>query len=311
MSRGFWTIITIIIVITAGVPTFLYGAFGVSWLHFDFSENVQNRPVTGIIMRNQTWSEKVYVTGDVYVAWWAKVKIKAGTEIKILEQDDQKAGQEPSHNINTLISNNDPTSTIEYSRSHIEIKGRFEGQGRPDSRIFFTPYEPDTNFASWVGLTLRDRSYLEYTNVQNTQTAIRATGNVRLDNVVVENSLWNGLRLSRTGEVTNSIFAYCGIDAILTDDVAKPVIKNNTIRDSNIGLNVTDNSAPQVINNQILNNAVAIFAQTSGAALLKDNKLESKKGPGIDGFFYKDHLVYPNKWEEGKGNSLEGSNTLN
>ena len=307
-----FVIIWIVVILFLAVPIFLYGAFGQPWLTMNAGREVANGQVSGIILRSQTWRGEVLVSGDIYVAPWAQLQIEPGTVIKIAVSDDQDAGPAPVVASGLQLAGNDPTATRDYARSHISISGRIQALGKVSEPINFVSAEAEPGYAAWQGLEVQNNSVLHNTNISNAQTGIITSGTVHLERVVVSEMLWDCLRVRRgQARVENSEFSYCWQRGIAVLDESSPILRANTISNSQIGLAALENSSPQIKGNEFKNNAVAIFLETTGEALVvTDNEMSSPVGPEAEAATYQGEIIYTDNWKPGSGEDIVGTNLL-
>ncbi|MFC1721544.1 right-handed parallel beta-helix repeat-containing protein [Patescibacteria group bacterium] len=307
----FWGVLVfIIILLVIAIPIFLYGAFGKPWLKMNWRSEVRDDSVSGILLRSQTWGGEVSVSGDVFVAWWAKITIEPGTTVRIAITDDQKTGQDPGAEPEKVVAA-DPTSTSDYSRDRIEMRGTIMAKGTAAEPITFIPVEPDTEYGAWQGMTLREGSSLQHVSLSNVQVGLRSAAKITLENVEVSNCLWDCLRLTNgEAHVSDSSFTLAWNRAAIISGSAKPFLQHNTFSRSAIGMELRNNAAPIVLNNTFSDNVVAVYLETAGPAEFRNNTLQSPGGPGVAGGTFKGAVVYPNEWQTGRGDEIEGTNLL-
>jgi len=306
-NMRFWVVlIWILVIIAVAVPIFLYGAFGRPWLSFNWDAVIENSSISGIVLRDQIWRGDINVTGDVYLAWWAELTIEPGAKVVVANEDDQIAGQKPSLNPDDIAAN-DPVNSTAYTRSHIEIRGRVQALGEAENPIVFTVLEPAEEYAAWQGLSLRDGSQLSNVKIDNVLTGIKTQADIYLDNISVERCLWNCIYIGKgSANINNSQFALAWHQAALVASDASPLFRECEFSRSAIGLKTVQLSAPVVIKSRFIDNVVAVFMETAGEAKLEGNSLESPAGPQVPGGIFGGDIIYPNNWEPGAGEEIEG-----
>jgi len=307
----FWAVlIWIVVIIAIAVPIFLYGAFGRPWLTMNWRDTVENGTVSGILLRSQTWRGEIQTSGDVYVAWWARLQIEPGTRVVIAATDDQQAGSEPALNPDDVVVN-DPTNSTDYTRSHVEIKGTIVAEGTAEEPIIFTVTDPPTEYAAWQGVVLRDGSKLKHVQIDNVQNGIVTSAPVSLDNVNIERCLWNCLYVGKeSANVINSRFSLAWHQAVLVASDASPFFKNNEFARSAIGMKLVQVAKPVVLQNRFIDNAIAVYLETAGKATFENNALESPTGPAVSGGSFEGNVIYLNNWNPGNGEKIEGTDLI-
>lgn len=116
------------------------------------------------------------------------------------------------------------------------------------------------------------------------------------------------LSLYRQGSanINNSRFALAWHQAALVASDASPLFRECEFSRSAIGLKAVQLSAPVVVKGRFIDNVIAVFMETAGEAKIESNSLKSPVGPQVPGGVFGDAIIYPNNWEPGAGEKIEG-----
>lgn len=246
---------------------------------------------TGFIESSEVWQGEILVTGDIWAKEGESITILPGTIIYIANSDDQNKGTGDT----SSAEHQDPIRTEEYAKNHIEISGRIIAKGLPDKKILFTSAAENKKFADWQLIGLNDGSSMDNVIVEyggRCGLCVNGIGeDVIISKSIVRHVLWGCVALGgSSAKVTYNEIYDCGHEGIDTQPGGgKPIIKENTIKNSANGLMLNNNSFPLVENNTIIDNAIGISAR--GEAIIKNNYISSPNGPtndwGYENFVYK------------------------
>lgn len=203
-------------------------------------------PEDKILSKDTVWKGKVLIDGDVLVAKGAKLTILPGTQIKIKKRDDTM--------INPVFI--DP-------RNEITVRGTLIAMGTKKKPIVIE-YE-ETGLGKrrkWGGIIFdagNDRSILSYTEVDGADIGITVIGS--------------------SPTIKNSVFKENNL-AIVVQEGAKPVIRNNFITNGKEGILIWgDNTNPEVAKNIITGMEERAIVSAFGASpKISGNKIKKIGG---------------------------------
>lgn len=233
---------------------------------------------SGILFLDETWSGTVYVTGDLIVPPWATLTIRPGTKVLVRANSDERS--EGGEHIVDELTYNDPSSTVNYTRTHsaILIPGKLIAVGTPEERIVFTSDAENPSHTDWEGITFEPGSSgeMKYCVVEwaHTGPALHGTNNVNVTHCEIRHTFWGGLHAFQCSPVFEyNILDDIGHEAFDTHK-ASPVIRYNTISHARVGVvfNNHDLQTPLIFENNTIRDSSHIgLLQESCHALIKDN----------------------------------------
>jgi hypothetical protein len=175
------------------------------------------REVNGVIEGEQTWSDFILVTGDIYIPSKSKLIVMPGTVVHIMPHKDLT----PSRFGHQL--HNCP-----YPKSEIIIDGFFEAQGTPSEPITFTSHADNPEPGDWGGILLRDNAQpalLSYLIIEFADINIQIRNSSTIEYSIIRNA-YGGLKdcpLAKHWDVRT------GVDLFGNNAVARNnAIYNNT-----------------------------------------------------------------------------------
>ena len=242
---------------------------------------VMNTNRTGEINQNETWSGKIFVTGDITVEEGVTLTILPGTIITAVAfSDDQYGGED---HLNDLAYPKDP-DRLETQSIVIMVRGRLNAIGTPDKKIVFTSSKKQTTY-DWDGLYLvhgkLDYVIVEYARYNN----IQESSDVIISNSIIRNSLECCLCIGHykpvSPQILNNDIYNCGHEGI-DNGGGSAIIKGNYFHVENpeiqpepewgrIGVVIYQNTYPLIENNRFEKLKKAIY-------LLEDPKNKIEKG---------------------------------
>lgn len=246
------------------------------------SAEIHDQNISGEITRDQIWSGKIHVTGDVWVKEGITLTILPGTVIRVVAfSDDQHGGIDHPHD---PPFPKDP-DRIETKSVQFTIKGTLNAVGTPDRKIIFTSNSEQPTTYDWDGLYI-SRGRLEYAIVEYARyNNIQESSDVIISNSVFKNSLEDCLGIGHdkpiSPQILNNEFYNCGHEGI-DNGGGSAIIKGNYFHLENPeiqpdpstgghGVVVYQNSYPVIENNRFekLRYAVILLA---GPIHKKDEK---------------------------------------
>jgi len=253
--------------------------------------------VSGHITKDETWSGTVRITGDIVIDPTVTLTILPGTRVLFAAgSDDQHTGVEV---IEYYEGKLDPSSTLDYSQSHISIDvhpgGKIIARGTLENPITFTSDSSKPNYADWEQIYLRSGSIVEYSIVEYGRGGIIADGDVTVSHNTFRNIFWVAIVTRGSPTVTHNEISSCGHGGIEAwGKGATPVISNNVIKYSRagIGIGFKDGVFPTIENNTLIDNDIGIWLGSGSGGTIRGNSISAPSGAPSDwgpfqGFIYK------------------------
>jgi len=253
--------------------------------------------ISGHITKDETWSGTVHITGDIVIDPGVTLTILPGTKVLFAAgSDDQHTGVEV---IEYYEGKLDPSSTLDYSQSHISIDvhpgGKIIAQGTLENPITFTSDSSKPNYADWEQIYLRSGSVVEYSIVEYGRGGINADGDVTVSHNTFKNIFWVAIVTRGSPIVTHNEISSCGHGGIEAwGKGATPIISNNVIKYSRagIGIGFKDEVFPTIENNTLIDNDIGIWLGSGSGGTIRGNSISAPTGAPSDwgpfqGFVYK------------------------
>ena len=253
--------------------------------------------VSGHITKDETWSGTVRITGDIVIDPGVTLTILPGTKVLFAAgSDDQHTGGEAIEYYDGKL---DPSSTLDYSQSHISIDvhpgGKIIARGMLENPITFTSDSSKPNYADWEQIYLRSGSVVEYSIVEYGRGGIIADGDVTVSHNTFGDIFWVAIVTRGSPTVTHNEISSCGHGGIEAwGEGATPVISNNVIKYSRagIGIGFKDGVFPTIENNTLIDNDIGIWLGSGSGGTIRGNSISAPNGAPSDwgpfqGFIYK------------------------
>lgn len=253
--------------------------------------------ISGHITKDETWSGTVRITGDIVIDPGVTLTILLGTKVLFAAgSDDQHTGVEV---IEYYEGKLDPSSTLDYSQSHISIDvhpgGKIIARGTLENPITFTSDSSKPNYADWEQIYLRSGSVVEYSIAEYGRGGIIADGDVTVSHNTFRNIFWVAIVTRGSPTVTHNEISSCGHGGIEAwGKGATPVISNNVIKYSRagIGIGFKDGVFPTIENNTLIDNDIGIWLGSGSGGTIRGNSISAPNGAPSDwgpfhGFTYK------------------------
>ena len=139
-------------IIILGILGYIYFSGGEESVGEDEQEprviEIQNQNISGEITKDQIWSGKIYVTGDISVNPEVTLTILPGTIIKVGLTDDQNHAFGNGQPITDIYFPKDPP-LYEKEKITIHIGGTLNAVGTPDNKIIFTSESENPTTYDW------------------------------------------------------------------------------------------------------------------------------------------------------------------
>lgn len=235
--------------------------------------------------------------GDIVIDPGVTLTILLGTKVLFAAgSDDQHTGVEV---IEYYEGKLDPSSTLDYSQSHISIDvhpgGKIIARGTLENPITFTSDSSKPNYADWEQIYLRSGSVVEYSIVEYGRGGIIADGDVTVSHNTFRNIFWVAIVTRGSPTVTHNEISSCGHGGIEAwGKGATPVISNNVIKYSRagIGIGFKDGVFPTIENNTLIDNDIGIWLGSGSGGTIRGNSISAPNGAPSDwgpfhGFTYK------------------------
>jgi hypothetical protein len=275
-----------------GLGSLVAVIFGVlAALYAGTPSSLQDTTAAGIVIRSQTWSGTITITGDVYFAPWATLIITPGAAVRFEKRTDVdiEATGWTKWADEYIKDNDDPTGRDGYKQAHFHIHGRIVAIGTAAEPIVFTSAQAEPEYADWDQLSLAGGSVLDYVRVSYAHNGVTINGsNVQVTNSVIHDSLWSCVDVFATGvRVSRNEIYHCWHQAVGTKVTGEIVIEDNDIQDANLGVNCEYGSRPTLVNNRF---AAAPVSPDCGQGT--GNSIEERPADS-DGGTFGGRLIYP------------------
>ncbi len=187
---------------------------------------------SGTITSNETWSDTVWVTGDIDIPGDVTLTIEPGTVILMAAHEDDQGIGSGGGPIDPITWQNEPVD----NRTHISfsVNGTLEAIGAPDQLIYFTStailgdsLEPSKH--DWDALSISGLANLQYCIIEYVCGVNIPSSSVNISNSVLRHMLHN----ANFNEGSTATFSYnsvydCGFELNIRN--ASPIITHNIIR---------------------------------------------------------------------------------
>jgi len=250
---------------------------------------------SGVINKDEVWSGKIHVTGDIDVMEGVTLTILPGTIVKVALTDDQHKGSgEPQTDI---YFPKDPPF-YHNEKITITIHGTLNAVGTPDNKIIFTSISENPTTYDWWGIDIF-HGRLEYAIVEYGQgnIGIQQSSDVVMANNIIRNGLGCCIGIGHSNQVSpqilNNEIYNCGHEGI---DLAggSAIIKGNYFYlgdrslqpdppRGGLGMVVYKNTYPTIEDNVFERLTTAIYFHANSKypeeqgekVIVKDNRIEN------------------------------------
>jgi len=250
---------------------------------------------SGVINKDEVWSGKIHVTGDIDVIEGVTLTILPGTIIKVALTDDQHKGRDEPLTGDIHFPKDPPF--YEKEKITIRILGTLNAIGTPDKMIVFTSKSATPTTQDWGGLDIF-HGRLEYAIVEYAQfNNIQHSSDVVIANSIIRNILADCIGIGHSNpispQILNNEIYNCGHEGI---DLAggSAIIKGNYFHLENpeiqpdpprgrIGIVVYKNTYPTIEDNVFEKLGTAIlfhgnskYPEEQGEkVMVKNNRMEN------------------------------------
>ncbi len=259
-------LIVVLVIVLIAVSFFIYSSI---------PQQIHDKNISGVFMKNQVWSGEILITGDVFVL--RDLTILPGTIVRFAVQDDGQEGYEtPADGYNDL----DPTRLISYGKSHgsITIIGKLNSSGTKDRKILFTSALENKKIADWEAVYPQgDGSIIEYAIIEYSRNGISSgdepTPNSIFRNNIIRYTMWGPISTGFSSpQVYNNEIYECGHEGVDVQG-GKPTIENNLIYDCHAGIVVLRGNA--IVRNNVMRDVGnSIHTGKDAIPILENNSIE-------------------------------------
>jgi hypothetical protein len=260
-------LVLIVLLLIIGIPLIT--------TYFLLLPNPTKKGWSGAIIVDTTWEGEILVSGDIIVAPWATLTVKPGTIVKVMAGHDDFNFVEMDEGVIDDLMTNDPvydprTPTGNFHKNHIGIlvKGNIICKGTPEAPILFTSDAVQKQYYDWFGFSILNGQF-EYTTVEYCVSGIYSDngwGDVSIDHCNIRHVWAAGIGFmepktydNTLARVTHTSIEDCGHEGIDTHSAGTVEIMYNTIKSSQVGLNLRDDHvsvAGHFQNNNIRHNVI-------------------------------------------------------
>lgn len=177
---------------------------------------------SGVMKQNETWTGKIYITGDIVVPQGVILTIMPGTEISFAKESDYQ----------TTVEGH--TWMKGYDLCDIYIEGDIQAKGEADNMIIID----GTNFGGIVFSNKNENSKLVYCKIKNARNGVAC---LKESSPIIENCIF----------VNNKVGIEC-------NHSSKPKIVKNLIENNEKGIICEGNSIPEITENSFIKNISGI-----------------------------------------------------
>lgn len=212
----------------------------------------------GTIAQNTTWSNSVWVSGDVVVAEGSTLTIAPGTTIHIASDDNELAGAD--------------TTRVEFN-----VEGFLDVNGTAEDPVIFKSWRGGST-ADWVGFyfdSLSAGASFEHCVVKHAEYGIEAWAEVAVDNCVIDSCRWAGI-ISYRGDLLvedSELSSPDGWGIYMGSASPYPaVIAGTTVRDCRIaGITVQGGREVVIRRTHVAGNGLGLYAAAGATVEVNDN----------------------------------------
>jgi len=250
---------------------------------------------SGVFNKDEVWSGRIHVTGDIDVIEGVTLTILPGTIVKVALTDDQHKGRDEPLTGDIYFPKDPPF--YEKEKITIRISGTLNAIGTPDNMIVFTSESKTPTTQDWGGLDIF-HGRLEYAIVEYAQyNNIQHSSDVVIANSIIRNSLGDCIGIGHANpispQILNNEIYNCGHEGI---DLAggSAIIKGNYFHLENpeiqpdpfrgrVGIVVYKNTYPTIEDNVFEKLGTAILfhgdskypEEQGGKVIVKNNRIEN------------------------------------
>lgn len=251
-------LIILIILITLGVGGF--------FLYSSIPQQVHNKDVSGILVRNQIWSGQINVIGDILVMPWVTLTILPGTTVIVSANKDTNNlfGRETCDGIKNYdmligikredtytcgVHLNEPYRD-EKNHISIAILGTLKAVGTEENRIVFRSNSQNPTMYDWNSFGIRN-GILSYANLENYRV-IDTAGDVEISHNNLKNIGECGICAnSDKAKILFNTISYAGHELIDMHNSSPVIRQNNLGPNPDYSCITIDGGSPQVTGNII------------------------------------------------------------
>ena len=254
------TKILIILIILLALGT---GGF---FLYSSIPRQVHNRNVSGILVRNQIWSGRINVIGDILVMPWATLTILPGTTVIVSANKDTnnlfgRGTCDGIKNYDMLIgTKKEDTDTCGVhlnepyrdEKHHISVRilGTLKAIGTEENRIVFKSDSQNPTIYDWNHFEIHN-GILSYANAENYRILDATGDDVEISHNIFKNIGECGICANSKAKILFNKISQAGHELIDMHNNS-PVIQNNYLGPNPDRSCITiDGGLPQVTSNTI------------------------------------------------------------
>ncbi len=261
--------------------------------------NVQQRvnaTTSGTISANETWSNEIHITGDIFFSKGVKLTIEPGTTVYLASNnDDQHIGG--TFDDAYTRDHNDPVRLGEWESNAIVIDGRngiIHAVGSPEQPITFRPEGDSTSPAQWDGIYFEQGTLQHAIVLYGGRTAVQVLGapyRVEIAYNQIRYFHWVGIDANKSNVwIHHNIVEGGGHQGIGAREDA--LVENNVISLSQNGIGVERGNGTMIQNNLIIDCANGVQIREGKDISIINNTIVWVNG-SPDGWKYQDTLIYP------------------
>ncbi len=261
------TLIILIVLIGLGVGGFfIYKNILQSETEKREPVEVSNTTRAGKLERDEIWSGRIDITGDILVEEGVTLTILPGTQIIIsankdiqnlfghwkcdgIKDYDLLSGKKEEKNENCGIHNGEPYRD-EANHISIMIQGTLKAIGTEDNRIVFKSDSLNPTIYDWNRLEIRN-GILSYANIENYRILEAQGDNVEISHNNLKNIGECGICANSKVKILFNTISYAGHELIDMHNNSPTISSNKLGPNPNRSCITIDRSLPQITGNTI------------------------------------------------------------
>ena len=227
-----------------------------------------NITTSGVLARNETWSDTIHLTGDIVVPEGITLVIQPGTIITFTPNGSDNDVKLPV------------LDKLGIDKCNLIVKGNLRIEGEKDNKVIIGELVYDVNrqtTITWGGIIFEGVnavSIVRHTKIRYADVAIVCLGSSSpkiVNNTIAENDVGVMTFGFSSPRINENKIHHNALWAISCYDYSFPMISKNIITANLVGIGSQDFSFPTISYNTLRGNKVGIlFQDSSGSSILKN-----------------------------------------
>jgi len=209
-------------------------------------------------MKNEVWTGKVLITGDVVIPEGITLTVLSGTLITF-------SGDGSDNDVETIVLNE-----LWLGKCNLIVEGDLIIQGKEDSRVVIGGLIPDANRPTpiwWGGIIfegLNVASLIEYAEIRYADVALVFAGSSLpwiVNSTIANNDVGIMTFDFSSPRIIGNVIDKNILWGISCGDFSFPMISENSIKGGEVGIGCQDSSFPAIQYNELADNDIDILVQ--------------------------------------------------